>query len=112
MTEIKTPTWADVRRIADELKEKMHNASEAAKDRWTKLQPILEEAQKEVSKGGAVVATKLVQILGSLKEIGKDVAHKLDIITHEPATTNEPALKSVPPSEGEPSTKSAPPTKS
>lgn len=109
MTDIKTPTWADVRKIADDLKAKMHNASEAAKDRWAKLQPTLHEAQEEVSKGGAVVASKLVHILGSLKEIGKDVAHKLDIITHEPASKDEPALKSVPPT-GEPPAKTDPST--
>ena len=112
MTDIKAPTWADVRKIADDLKEKMHNASEAAKDRWAKLQPSLHEAQDTVSKGGAVVATKLVHILGSLKEIGKDVAQKLDIITHEPAKANEPTLKSVPPTEGESPAKTEPPTKS
>ncbi|MBA3454196.1 MAG: hypothetical protein H0T42_13965 [Deltaproteobacteria bacterium] len=112
MTDIKTPTWADVRKIADDLKEKMHSASEAAKDRWAKLQPSLHEAQEEVSKGGAVVATKLVHILGSLKEIGKDVAHKLDLITHEPGTKGEPVLKSVPPADGAPPTPTEPPTKS
>lgn len=102
MTEIKTPTWADVRRIADELKEKMHSASDAAKERWAKLQPSIQEAQAEVSKGGAVVATKLVHILGSLKEIGKDVAHKLDVITHEPGTKGAPDLKVVPPADSDP----------
>jgi hypothetical protein len=86
MTEIKTPTWADVRRIADELKAKMHLAGQEAKDRWAKLQPSLHEAEAEIKKGGAVVASKLVEIAGGLKEIGKDVANKLDKLTHEPPT--------------------------
>ena len=93
MTDIKTPTWADVRRIADELKAKMHLASDAAKERWAKLQPTLLEAEEDIKKGGAVVATKLVHIAGSLKDIGKDVAEKLDKITHEPATKSEPPTK-------------------
>jgi hypothetical protein len=97
MTDIKTPTWADVRKIADDIKAKMHLASDAAKERWAKLQPTLVEAEEEIKKGGAVVATKLVHIAGSLKEIGKDVAEKLDKITHEPAATTAPAATTEPP---------------
>ncbi|MDB4962597.1 MAG: hypothetical protein JWP01_2596 [Myxococcales bacterium] len=83
MTDIKTPTWADVRRIADELKAKIHHAGDEARERWAKLQPSLHEAEAEIKKGGAVVASKLVEIAGGLKEIGKDVAHKLDKLTHD-----------------------------
>lgn len=97
MTDIKAPTWADVRKIADDLKAKMHHASDAAKERWAKLQPTLHEAEEEIKKGGAVVATKLVHIAGSLKEIGKDVAEKLDKITHEPSPPSEPPSKTEPP---------------
>jgi len=101
MTDIKTPTWADVRRIADELKVKMHLAGQEAKDRWAKLQPSLHEAEAEIKKGGAVVASKLVEIAGGLKEIGKDVAEKLDKLTHDKksetpasaAPTDEPPAK-------------------
>jgi hypothetical protein len=84
MTDIKTPTWADVRKIADDLKAKIHHAGDAAKERWEKLQPTLHEAEEKVKTGGAVLATKLVDIAGQLKDIGKDVAEKLDKITHEP----------------------------
>jgi len=84
MTETKAPTWADVRKIADDLKAKMHHAGEAARERWAKLQPSILEAENEIARGGTVVVTKLVEITGALKEIGKDVADKLDKITHEP----------------------------
>ncbi len=58
--------------------------------------------------GGAVLAAKLVEITGALKDIGKDVAAKLDKITHDkPETTKEPTLKSVPPTDS-----SEPPAKS
>jgi uncharacterized protein YaaW (UPF0174 family) len=83
MTETKTPSWADLRKIADDLKAKMQHASQEARERWAKLQPSLAEAEQQVKKGGAVVASKLVEIGGALKDIGKDVADKLDAITHE-----------------------------
>lgn len=102
MTDIKTPTWADVRRIADELKAKVQHAGDEVKERWEKLQPTLHEAEEKVKSGGAVVAATLVHIAGSLKEIGKDVAAKLDKITHEPAAKAEVELKSVPATETEP----------
>jgi hypothetical protein len=85
MTDIKTPTWADVRKIADDLKAKIHHAGDEAKERWAKLQPTLHEAEEKVKAGGAVLAQKLVDITGQLKDIGKDVAARLDKITHEPA---------------------------
>ena len=85
MTDIKTPTWADVRKIADDLKAKIHHAGDEAKERWTKLQPSLKEAEEKVKAGGAVLVDKLVEITGHLKDIGKDVAERLDKITHEPA---------------------------
>ncbi len=84
MTDIKAPTWADVRKIADDLKEKIHHAGDEVKERWAKLQPTLHEAEEKVKAGGAVLAAKLVEITGQLKDIGKDVADKLDKITHEP----------------------------
>lgn len=93
MTDIKTPTWADLRRIADDLKAKIHHAGDEAKERWAKLQPSLKEAEEKVKTGGADFAHKLVEIAGQLRDIGKDVAERLDKITHEPAVT----LSSVPP---------------
>lgn len=84
MSDSKLPTWADVRRIADELKLKVHLAGMEARQRWDELQPSLAEAEKEISRGGSIVAAKLVEIGGALKEIGKDVADRVDRITHEP----------------------------
>jgi hypothetical protein len=101
MTEIKTPTWADIRRIADEIKAKVHHAGDEAKERWAKLQPTLHEAEEKVKAGGAVLATKLVEITGALKDIGKDVAEKLDKITHDKPASKEPTLKSVPPTDSD-----------
>ena len=105
MTEIKAPTWADVRRIADELKAKVHHAGDEAKERWAKLQPSLHEAEEKVKNGGAVLGAKIVEIAGALKDIGKDVAEKLDKITHEPAAKTEPTLTVVPPPKDEPPAK-------
>jgi hypothetical protein len=90
MTDIKTPSWPDLRKIADDLKAKMQHASQDARDRWAKLQPSLAEAEQQVKKGGAVVASKLVEIGGALRDIGKDVADKLDAITHEKPTDAPP----------------------
>lgn len=100
MTDIKPPSWADLRRLADELKAKIHTAGESARERWAKLQPSLQEAEAEVKKGASVAVNKLVMIGGALKDIGKDVADKLDKITHEPATKTVAPGKTEPPTEG------------
>jgi len=92
MTDIKTPTWTDIRRIADDLKAKIHHAGDEAKERWAKLQPSLKEAEEKVKAGGADFAHKLVDIAGQLKDIGKDVADRLDKITHAPAATAAPVV--------------------
>ena len=83
MTEPKTPTWTDVRRIADELKLKVHLAGMEARRKWEELQPSLVEAEKELARGGTIVAAKLTAIGGTLKEIGDDFVDRLDRVTHE-----------------------------
>jgi len=44
MTE-QTPTWDEVRRIADELELKIHLAGMDARDRWRDLKPRLAEIE-------------------------------------------------------------------
>jgi hypothetical protein len=83
MTEIKAPTWEDVRRVRDELKAKMQHASTEVKERWAKLQPSIKEAEDTIKSGGSVVVSKLQEIGSALKDIGRDVADKLDLITHD-----------------------------
>jgi len=80
MTELKTPTWNDVRRIADEIKLKVHLAGMEARQKWEELQPMLAEAESELARGGTIVATKLAEIGAALK----DIADRLDRrVTHE-----------------------------
>lgn len=88
MTETtKTPTWDDVRRIADELELKMHLAGMEARDRWKALKPRLAELEKDIAKGGNAAASQLATIGTALKELGKEVAEKLDRIAQTPGST-------------------------
>ncbi len=84
MTAPKTPTWQDVRRIADEIRLKVHLAGMDARKKWDELQPSLLEAEKELARGGTIVAAKLTELGGTLKEIGDDFVDRLDRVTHEP----------------------------
>ena len=81
MNENKTPTWDDVRRIADELQLKIHLAGMEARDRWAKLQPRLAELEKDISAGGEkagkVVTTQLSAVGDLLKELRDDIEKKL-----------------------------------
>lgn len=89
MTATKTPTWNDVRRIADELKLKVHLAGMEARQKWDELQPSLLEAEKELARGGTIVAAKLNQLGATLKEIGDDFVDRLDRVTHDAPKTPE-----------------------
>jgi len=81
MNENKTPTWDDVRRIADELQLKMHLAGMEVRERWTKLQPRLQELEKDIAAGGEkagkVVTTQLSAVGDLLKELRDDIEKKL-----------------------------------
>jgi len=81
MNENKTPTWDDVRRIADELQLKIHLAGMEVRERWTKLQPRLQELEKDIAAGGEkagkVVTTQLSAVGDLLKELRDDIEKKL-----------------------------------
>jgi len=80
MTETRTPTWDDVRRIAEELELKMHLAGMDMRDRWNALQPRLAEVQKliarEGERAGKLVVTQLSSIGKALQELRDDIESK------------------------------------
>jgi hypothetical protein len=82
MNETKTPTWDDVRRIADELELKMHLAGMDARDRWNALQPRLAEVEKVIARegerAGKFVSAQISSIGAALGELRDDIQGKLD----------------------------------
>lgn len=82
MSETKTPTWEDVRRIVDELKVQMHLASMDARDRWDKLQPRLAELENDLARGGErageFLAARLASVATALLELRDEIQHKLE----------------------------------
>lgn len=72
-------TWDDVKRIADEVKLKLHLASMEAKEQWKKLEPKVNELEAKVMNGSekavgavgdqvAVLATGLRQFADELRD--------------------------------------------
>jgi hypothetical protein len=82
MKETKTPTWDDVRRIADELELKMHLAGMEARGRWNALQPRLAEVEQTITRegerAGKFVASQLSALATTLRELRDDLQDKLD----------------------------------
>jgi hypothetical protein len=68
-----TPTWDDVRRIADELQLKMHLAGMEARDRWRALEPRITELEHTIARtgerAGQVVAAELTALGKALQQL-------------------------------------------
>jgi len=82
MTETRAPTLDDVRRIADELKLKIHLAGMEVRDRWNELQPRLAEVEatiaREGERAGKLVAAQIASIGTALRELRDEIDDKLD----------------------------------
>jgi hypothetical protein len=74
---MRTPTWDEVRRLADELELKIHLAGMDARDRWRALQPRLTEIEKSMSavgkRAGAAIDREMAAIGAALQQLRDDV---------------------------------------
>ena len=61
-----TNTWDDVRRVADELRLKLHLAGMEAREQWDKLQPRLAEIEHSVESGAHKAGTAVSEQVSSL----------------------------------------------
>ena len=70
-------TWDDLRRVADELKLKIHLAGMEAREQWEKLQPKLAELEQSVESGAAragnAISEQVSSLGASLKKLLSDV---------------------------------------
>jgi hypothetical protein len=77
-----THTWDDVRRVADELKLKLHLAGMDARDEWERLQPKLTELEKAfvagTSKVEAAVSEQASALGSALKKLLADIKPPAD----------------------------------
>jgi hypothetical protein len=82
MPEPRTPTWDDVRRIADELQLKIHLASMDVRTRWNELQPRLAEVEKTIARegerAGKFVAAQVSSLGEALRELRDEIQDKLE----------------------------------
>jgi hypothetical protein len=82
MGQISTPSWDDLRRIADELEVKMHLASMEARARWNDLQPKLAEVEQAIARGGErageFVTDQISSLAAVLGELRDEIQHKLE----------------------------------
>ena len=86
MTEKAQDTWDDVRRVADELKLKIHLAGMEARDQWAKLQPKLAELEKSLETGaqkaGHEVSEQFSTLAASLRKLLTEISD--DVKKHVP----------------------------
>ncbi len=60
--------WDDVRRLADEVRLKLHLAGMEAKDRWGKLEPQILELEQKVKTGVKDGSGKAADVVGEQVE--------------------------------------------
>ncbi|MDQ3367978.1 MAG: hypothetical protein M3680_21340 [Myxococcota bacterium] len=72
--------WDDVRRIADELKLKVHLGGMEARDQWAKLQPTLMDLEQKVESGatraGDAISEQMATLGASLRKLLADLGDK------------------------------------
>ncbi len=72
-----TSTWDDIRRVADELRLKLHLAGMEAREQWDKLQPRLAEIEQSIesgaSKAGTAVSEQMSSVGATLRKLLDDV---------------------------------------
>jgi 3-oxoacyl-[acyl-carrier-protein] synthase-3 len=78
MTTTESPSWDDVRRIADELELKIHLAGMDARDRWRELQPRFAELEKTIAstgeRAGQIVSKQITAVGTALKQLRDELA--------------------------------------
>jgi hypothetical protein len=67
----KTPLEADLRRLADEIRVRIHLAGMDAKDAWTKLEPRVKEVEQRFARATGEAASEL-------DELGQALRRELD----------------------------------
>lgn len=76
-----TTAWDEVRRLADEVRVKMHLAGMDLKDRWKTLEPQLQEVEKKVKEKGeraeTVVTAQVDAIAAGLRQFADELRDSL-----------------------------------
>ena len=76
-----TATWAELRRIADEVELKIHLAGMDARDRWRALEPRIVDLEHRLAttgkRAGDVVARELAAVGTALRRLRDDVKKPL-----------------------------------
>jgi hypothetical protein len=78
-----SPTWDDVRRLADEVKLKVHLAGMDLKDRWKALEPEFHNLEEKVratgEKAESMLSAQAEAIGASLRKLADELRESLNI---------------------------------
>lgn len=77
--------WADLRRLADEVRVKLHLAGMELKEKWKELEPELDAVEKDLTAAGAkveqFVSPKLDAMAAGLRKFAEDVRKAAQKVT-------------------------------
>ena len=92
----KSSPWDELRRIADEVKVKLHLAGMEAKEKWhatyePKLQELQQKAEAQGERAAGAVQEQLVTFADALKKFAADLRTDLDTGRKKPDGDGGPA---------------------
>lgn len=98
-------TWADIKRMADEVKVKLHLAGMEAKEKWKTLEPKINELSDKVEKKGEraadVVGDQVSAVFKALGQLAEKVQADLELRKKDRAE-GKPAEAAPAPAPAEP----------
>lgn len=72
-----TSAWDDVRRLADEVRVKMHLAGMELKEKWKSLEPQIQELETKAKAGGEkagdVITAQVSALAAGLKQFAEEL---------------------------------------
>lgn len=89
--------WADLRRLADEVRVKLHLAGMELKEKWKEIEPELDAVERDLTAAGAkveqFVSPKLDAMAAGLRKFAADLRKATDKVDAPKADT---PLEAVP----------------
>jgi hypothetical protein len=76
-----TSSWDDVRRLADEVRVKMHLAGMELKDKWKTLEPQLQDVEAKMKatgeRAGGAITTQVDAIAAGLRQFAEELSESV-----------------------------------
>jgi hypothetical protein len=95
-----TSPWEEVRRLADEVRVKMHLAGMELKDKWKALEPQLQDVEQKLKAGGeragGVITTQVDAIAAGLRQFADELSASVKDARSPKSPSPDPALDKDP----------------